>query len=407
MRPKTNLSPTATFSDPRLQDICDQHLRNQLNSLLNPIPEDEAKQALQSSLRTLAEQMLFQSLSHTELVELFSSAYEKLLSSYQKAALTEAEKVTSYINATGLVMSVDHAIHTFRDIYRVKAFICGIHQALESKQASHEIHVVYPACGPFAPLLLPLISHYAANDTARHQLKITLIDIQPGAIKALNNLISDLDISDYIHEVLCCDVMDYKPDHPIDVLVMEALQHGFTREGHFAFARHLVPFLADSAIMLPERITVTASLNVGQREYVDQWEQQERTHSSLVDPKIQNERTILGEVLSLTLDKLRKLTILPLGNGMELIECNQVQIPRNIKDIHKKSLLLSVTATTFGQEQVREYDSGITHPLCDPSLCIDFVPKAAEPDDLLVKSGDRLKFYYKLSGAPGFLPTIA
>ncbi|WP_067102655.1 SAM-dependent methyltransferase [Marinomonas atlantica] len=401
------LSPMTTFADPKLKDICNQNLRKQLNNLLNQLPENELQQALQNSFNTLVAQILSDKLPHTQLVDLFADAYENLLASYDKAELTESEKMTSYINATGLVMSVENAVHTFQDIYRVQAFLRGIHQALAEKKDSEAVYIVYPACGPCAPLLLPLISYYASRDIDRQRLKITLIDIQPGAVKALNKLISDLDIADYIHEVLCCDVMDFQPNYKIDVLVMEALQHGFTREGHLAFARHLVPFLSEDAIMLPEKITVTASLNIGQREYVDQWANQERSHSSLVDQDIQNERSVLGEVFSLSLDKLHKLTIIPLGDGMELVECNQVQIPKGIENINKTSLLLSVTATTFGNEQIKEYDSGITHPLCDMSVCIDFVPKAAEPDDLLVKSGDWLKFYYKLSGTPGFLPTVA
>ncbi|WP_417790779.1 hypothetical protein [Terasakiella pusilla] len=401
------LSPTTTFADPKLKDICNQNLRKQLNNLLNQLPEDELQQALQNSFNTLVAQILSDKLSHTQLVDLFADAYENLLTSYDKAELTESEKTTSYINATGLVMSVENAVHTFQDIYRVQAFLRGIHQALAEKKESQVVHIVYPACGPCAPLLLPLISYYASKNIDRQRLKITLIDIQPGAVKVLNKLIADLDLVDYIHEVICCDVMDFQPNYKIDVLVMEALQHGFTREGHLAFAQHLVSFLADDAIMLPEKITVTASLNIGQREYVDQWANQERSHSNLVDQDIQNERSVLGEIFSLSLDKLRKLTIIPLGDGMELVECNQVQIPKGIENINKTSLLLSVTATTFGEEHILEYDSGITHPLCDMSVCIDFVPKAAEPDDLLVKSGDRLKFYYKLSGAPGFLPTIA
>ncbi len=401
------LSPTTTFADPKLKDICNQNLRKQLNNLLNQLPEDELQQALQNSFNTLVAQILSDKLSHTQLVDLFADAYENLLASYDKAELTESEKTTSYINATGLVMSVENAVHTFQDIYRVQAFLRGVNQALAEKKNNEVVHVVYPACGPFAPLLLPLISHYASQNIGRNQLKITLIDIQPGAVKILNKLISDLDIADYIHEVICCDVMDFQPSYKIDVLVMEALQHGFTREGHLAFARHLVSFLSEDAIMLPEQIKVVASLNIGQREYVDQWANQERTHSSLVCPEVQHERIPLGEVFSLTLDKLRKLTTLPLGDSIELVECNQLQIPKGIKNINKTNLLLSVTATTFGEEHIMEYDSGITHPLFDMSVCIDFVPKAAEPDDLLVKSGDRLKFYYKLSGAPGFLPTIA
>jgi len=403
---------TATSSaiDKGLQQLFNQSLREQLNACMQaaePDYQSDLKAAMEQLTQTLLQQP---DADHEQLVQLFASANEQLLTCYAQAQLTEAETHTSYINATGVVMAVKDAINTVNDIYRVRAFIRGIDQALEvhpARNTAQPLHLVYPACGPFAPLLLPLISYYQQQNIGPQQLRITLIDIQPGATKVLNQLVDDLGIRDYIHVIHCQDVMTYQPEHHIDVLVMEALQHGFSREGHLAFARHLRQFLSPDAIMIPEKITVSAVMNAGQREYVDQWEPQDRTHSSLLDPSIVEERTELGEVFSLTLDSLRKLTIIPLGDSAELIECNQLQIPADASNIDKKSLLLTATATTFGEEQIREYDSGISHPLYEPSVCVDFVPKVPEPDDLLLKSGDKLKFYYKLTGAPGFLPTRA
>mgnify|MGYP000754531727 CR=1 FL=1 len=394
--------------DQGLQRLFNQSLREQLHACMNSADEPEHRSALKTALNELTETLLQQpDTDHEQLVERFASANEQLLVSYKQVELTEAETHSSHINATGLVMAVKDAIHTVNDIYRVKAFIRGVDQALSTRDTDSPIHLLYPACGPFAPLLLPLISHYQQQGTGPQQLRITLIDLQPGAVKVLNQLVDDLDIRSYIEDIRCMDVMDYRPTQPIDVLVLEALQHGFTREGHLSFARHLSQFLSPGALMIPEKISVQASLNVGQREYVDQWKDKPRTHSSLMDTTIQQERTPLGEVFTLTLDKLRKLNVIPLGDSAELVECNQVKIPTGVSNINKMCLLFSVTATTFGQEQIREYDSGISHPLYDLSVCIDFVPRVAEPDDLLVKSGDKLKFYYKLTGTPGFLPTIA
>lgn len=406
----TEFAPPVTAIDQGLQRLFNQSLREQLHACMVSADTPAYQQALRESLAALVDTLLHNETDHAELVETFAATHEQLLACYARAELTETETHTSYINATGVVMAVKDAINTVNDIYRVKAFIRGIDQALDrlpARSAAQPLHLVYPACGPFAPLLLPLISYYQQLGLGPQQLKITLIDIQPGAASVLQQLVDDLDIQDYIHAILCQDVMAYQPDHTIDVLVMEALQHGFSREGHLAFARHLRQFLSPDAIMIPEKITVSAVMSVGQREYVDQWEAQDRTHSSLLDPTIVEERTELGEVFSLTLDSLRNLTVIPLGDSAELVECNQLQIPTGVSNIDKQSLLLTATATTFGEEQIREYDSGISHPLYESSVCVDFVPKVPEPDDLLVRSGDRLKFYYKLTGAPGFLPTRA
>ncbi len=78
-------------------------------------------------------------------------------------------------------------------------------------------------------LLLPV------HKSAWPLLKITLIDIQPGAVKVLNRLIELMGIAEHVHQVFCMDVMEYHPDHSIDILIIEAMHHGLTREGHLHF----------------------------------------------------------------------------------------------------------------------------------------------------------------------------
>ena len=59
----------------------------------------------------------------------------------------------------------------------------------------------------------------------------------------------------------------------------------------------------------------------------------------------------------------------------------------------------------YENEKIYEYDSGITHPLPEQQVCINFTPSESRDGDLLVKSGDDIKFYYRLNGLPGFLAT--
>ncbi|WP_157834701.1 hypothetical protein [Oceanospirillum beijerinckii] len=394
--------------DKRLEQMFNQFLRDQLAACMNTDAENSHQEALQHSLEQLTELLLINSRpDHDQLADAFSESNIRLLNSFKLADLNETELNQSFINKHGLVISVKDTLNTVNDIYRVRSFIRGIHSALNETDSSRVTHIVYPACGPFAPLLLPLIRHYKAKGVFSPNLKISLLDIQPGAVKVLNQLIDDLDIREYIHEVLCMDVMDYQPELPIDLLVLEALQHGFTKEGHMAFACHLSQFLSAEARMIPEKLSVTAFLNKGQREYVDQWKDQERAHSDFLDSEIQNERIMLGEIFSLTLETLKSIKLIPFGENARLVECNQITIPQDIPDINKYILNLAVNIATYSTETLNEYDSGITCPVPDMSVCIDFKPKAPEPDDLLVKSGDKIKFYYKMTATPGFLPTIA
>ncbi len=408
---KPLLATIISSVDPTLEKLFNQSLRSQLALHLNTSTHSELASTLRTSLNDLTQALLNTPDSeHQAWVDLFGDASEALLAIYKDLALSESERHTSYINATGQVMSVDDAIHTLKDIYRVKAFIRGLQQAIMMRignNSTQQIHLVYPACGPLAPLLLPLLSYCAGKGITAEQLTITLIDIQPGAVKMLNRLVDDLAVRDYIKAILCMDVMDYQPDCSIDILVMEAFQHGLSHEGHMSFARHLSQFMAKDAVMLPEQVTIKAVLAKGQREYNDQWQQQPRCHSTLVNLLIQADRIELGNVFTLTLDKLRTMPVLPLGDGFEIIECEQIKIPAGVVDIAQRILLMTASVTVFGEEKIEQYDSGITHPRSDMSICIDFTPKVPEPDDLLVKSGDHIKFYYKLCGTPGFLPTLA
>ena len=95
----------------------------------------------------------------------------------------------------------------------------------------------------------------------------------------------------------------------------------------------------------------------------------------------------------------------PLDADTALIECNTLDIPLIERNADKQILLICTRINTYGEEYIGEYDSGITHPLPDMNVCINFEPIETRSGDLLVKSGDKLKFYYRLNGLPGFLPT--
>ncbi|NOU52350.1 hypothetical protein HG263_17655 [Pseudoalteromonas sp. JBTF-M23] len=393
--------------DPSLAKLLNQSLRDKLNRQLKG-DAFASSELLINHCCKLVECLLANTQTHEQLVDYFADFSQSLIELYQSLELTEQETTHSYVNATGLVMAVKDAVSTVNDIYRVKAFIRALKNTLDDaeSQSSQPLHLVYPACGPFAPLVLPLLCYVKKHNTYQRPLKVTLIDIQPGAQKVLNRVVGSLGLEHSV-EVLCMDVMDYQPSQPIDILVIEAMQHGLSKEGHLSFMRHLAQFLAKDAYLLPKEIVIEAILAVPQREFVEQWHEQARSHSSFINAKIKAERINLGPIFTLNLDTLKQMAIMPLGNGYDLIEAGQVSIPHNVDDMSKRILLLSANLHVDEQEQVAQYDSGITHPLADMSVCIDFKPKASEPDDLLVKGGDKLKFYYKLCGMPGFLPTIA
>ncbi|MCE2571198.1 hypothetical protein K6Y21_06830 [Motilimonas eburnea] len=394
--------------------VLNQLLREQLT----PTPRSEISQVnekenevdnIPSAAVFAVEKILNKTWSHrSELHSSLSALFYLQKEFYQNLNIDEESRKLQYISKSGLVLSSDNCITTLLDDLRVNAYIRGIDQAIRAMfdKQKNIIHLVYPACGPFAPLLFPLLAYYKQKSLFTSQLKVTLIDLQAAAVKTLEALVLEMGVEEYIQDILCQDALTYQaPESSIDILVLEAMQHGFSREGHFSIAKHFSSMVCEMGYMIPEKICVSAVLNRAQREYVDQWKDADELSQQNMDLSIQAERAHLGEILSLTRQSLKDLPERALDENTTLIECGKVNIPLMPKNGDEQTLLLCTQIQVFNDEYIREYDSGISHPLPDQQVCINFVPKDDRPGDLLLKSGDGIQFFYRLNGLPGFLAT--
>ncbi len=408
-----NVSLTGTLNDLLRQQLTpEQPVPARTDKSSVPVETNLEHKSLSSYLVDAVNEILHtQQLNRSSLDLKLQLLFDKLYNIYQTADIADHERTRQYISPQGLIMSPDHCVTTQKDSLRVRAFIRGIDRAISKLKSNRNgcLHIAYPACGPLAPLLLPLIGYYKAlNVFNENELQISLIDIQPGAVASLQAITDELGITQYIREISCQDACKFQSDLPIDIVVLEAMQHGLSREGHLALARHFASIMAEDGIFLPQEITLSAVLNFGQREYVDQWaDKQGPVCETLMSPDIIDERVELGEILRLTPDSLRGMPEQIIDKYTRLVPCNEVSIPELHAHQASPLLLICTEIITYGNEKLGEYDSGITHPLPDTQVCINFTPHDAKPGDLLVKSGDKLKFYYRLNGLPGFMATAA
>jgi hypothetical protein len=390
-------------------------LRQQLGESA-PLPvaseKVEIKQAsnLNSAIEAAVSEILTsQEVNQASLQTKLNTLFEFQKQIFQQTEISSAHRARQYISKCGLVMSPEQCITTQTDVLRVHAFIRAIDQALTVLRDKFDgmLHIAYPACGPFAPLLLPLIAYYHQQGTYHeNDLCISLVDMQPGAVISLEALTKELNISQFIYDIHCQDATEFTSDLPIHMVVLEAMQHGFSREGHLQIARHFANIMEPNGAFIPQEVSLRAVLSIGQAEFIDQWQD---TDTDLEEKnmlqKYTEQRVELGDILTITAESLRSLNEKKLDENTSLIECNKVKIPTLTKDPTKQMLLICTRIKTYGVEGVGEYDSGITHPLPDMNVCINFTPKDTRSGDLLLKSGDYIKFYYRLNGLPGFLPT--
>ncbi|MGR5156047.1 hypothetical protein [Vibrio owensii] len=348
---------------------------------------------------------LDRSVLHDKLSQLFHQ--QKAV--YEDIDIEPALRKRQFITHCGLVMSPDNCITTQLDDLRVRAYVRAVDKAITAMAGEKEgpVHVVYPACGPFAPLLMPLLGYYLARRLySPQQLKVTFIDMQPGAFASLEALAEQMGVNGYIRQNLCIDALSYDPGElPVDIVVLEAMQHGFSREGHFGIARYFASLLQPDGILLPQQVIVTAALNDPNREFVAQWQDAKQVSKDESNAGILAERIELGEVARINRDSLNHCKERVLDEHTTLIEFGKVQIPYFPEDTPEQVLLMCSEVQVFEDEWVHEYDSGITHPLPDQQVCINFTPREVRPGDLLVSSGDAIQFYYRINGLPGFLAT--
>ena len=374
-----------------------QNLRQQLATRNAPLITLEQRQ--QQARAALTTAVSSRELGRIAFSQELNKCYDALTAIYTSLDLPPEQRSLQYINRHGLVMSPDYCIKTITDTPRVGAFWQALEPLIgvDANTAGKPQHLVYPACGPYAPLLLPLLYSLKQEERLNPQLKVTLIDVHPAAAHTALELVRLCGLADQV-DVLCLDACEYQAElGSVDILLLESMQHGFGREAHLSICQHFESLLAHDAIMVPENISICAVLAKSTEEYpVD------KRDTSIANPG----RIELGSILEVNRHNLLQLQTLELDGGNSLVECDQVKIPDDIVDAKDYILLLTTRIKVSENCWIEEYESGISHPLPDLSVCIGFTPNDYKPSDLLATPGDSLKFYYRKLGLPGFLPTL-
>ena len=379
-----------TFSfHPSLLASLNQQLRTSLTSVSSESEKNWPERISNVLLNSVSHVV-----SNSSDINLFQQCFQELAGFYCSLDIPAPLRQRQFINNNGLVMSPDYAIRTVLDSARVGTFWQALSSILP-QYAERECHLVYPACGPFAPLLLPVLHYLREQQLLPENLQVTLIDIHPAAIQSLAALVESLQLQEMV-KVLHQDACDYQAENgSVDILLVEAMQHGLSREGHLNICQHFAPLLAEDALLLPEKISIRAVLTQADDEFPAKPREAGERNTQRVD---------IGPVLELSRESLRQLDLVRLNDGSELIRCQQVQVPADLNTTIEHILLLTTEMQVYQDLSVTEYASGITHPLPDLSVCIGFEPHNPQPGDLLIKPGDSILFYYRKQGLPGFLP---
>jgi len=161
---------------------------------------------------------------------------------------------------TGKAIGPKWAGMCLEDIPRTHKFIKGINGAVQKvleDNPEKPATIIYAGTGPFAPLVLPLLSLYTPS-----KLQLILLDVNTVSIESLKKIVKGFDASQYIKAIYHCDAANFilPSEFEADILLVECMQHGLVREPQVGITYNLLSQMNEEAILVPEEITLHLAL---------------------------------------------------------------------------------------------------------------------------------------------------
>ncbi|MEH6538407.1 MAG: hypothetical protein V7719_18575 [Psychroserpens sp.] len=278
-------------------------------------------------------------------------AYKSLLIKISK--LDETTENREHLSLdSGKAIGPEWAARCIDDILRTKRFISGVYKAvlqIRKQKKNEPVILLYAGTGPFATLVLPLITLFRPSE-----LQFVFLEINPISLKSLKKTIAGFNAQAYIQHMYQCDASKFKlpSSNTIDILLTECLQHALAREPQVSITYNLIPQLKEDIILIPEQINL---------------------HIGLINSKLRQENALRpADIEPVTFYKnypsvfnLSKASIL---NGVPKFLENNIQFPEtetifNPEDIQLyDEIAITTEITIFENETLSMNDSGLSIP---------------------------------------------
>lgn len=271
----------------------------------------------------------------------------------------------------GVALAPRDAARSVVDFVRTARLLQGMEVALSAARARFgaPVEVLYAGCGPFAPLVLPLMAKHGPG-LARY----TLMDVHPRSVEMARAAVEALGLSDCVRAFVVADATTWRNPGPapLQVVLAEALERALEKEPQVAIMANLAPQLAPGGLVVPESIRVRACLAHLAREVV-----------SLVEAPAERRRLVLGTVFDLNAESGRAL-----GRGGP-VPPSRLEVPP-LAAGDPTDFMLATTLVVAGDVVLEEYESGITYPAFQHRIGS-------------VRAGDAIEVRYEDGTSPRFV----
>ena len=235
---------------------------------------------------------------------------------------------------TGRAISPAAAARCLWDFKRTCEFMRAVRAAIEelkTRIAPEKIEILYAGCGPFAPLIVPVIERFSPAG-----INLTLLDYHAASLASVGRIFERLDLGEFDPVLIEADAAHYRHPRPLHLVVCETMQTGLTDETQVANCLNLAPQLAESGIFLPGKVSVELCLRTG------------------LNALGTGERIDLGTIFELDAEKIRRRAAFefpPL----------RIKIPAHAKS-EKLRFKILTRVEIFESFRLNEYDSAVTYP---------------------------------------------
>jgi hypothetical protein len=260
----------------------------------------------------------------------------------------------------GVAINPNAAAHCVSDYRRSVVFIRGVYAAIEAARrrfAPAPLRILYAGCGPYATLLLPLLTRFTPGELTVH-----LLDIHPDSLQSVARLISRFGLAGHDIYTVQADACSYRHPCELHLIIAETMQKALEQEPQLAVTANLVPQLCPQGVFVPQAITVELCLARYQREL------ETIKHGVPMSPGGSSQpgaRHHLATAVCLTPGQVGDLIASASRDqesGTTRLTLTTVELPQ-LTDLASFDLVLFTRVQVFGDYALEDFDSELTLPL--------------------------------------------
>ncbi len=209
--------------------------------------------SIQAQLKAITDILLDKNTSPIQLTEALKQ-YKTLLLELSNLDLETMENKQDIHTDSGIAIGTTWAAMCLDDIYRTQQFIRGLFKVVNDliPATNTPIHVLYAGTGPFATLILPLLSNHTEQE-----VQVTLLEINKNSIENVKHVINQLGFQNHIKDIVCEDATKYEIKTKVDIILSETMQHALLRELQVPIMLNLVGQTNGDSIMIPKEILLS------------------------------------------------------------------------------------------------------------------------------------------------------